>query len=121
MRAELKSLHSPDVDLESFVPAESSNFAFLLQAEIGPEGGEAADTFSFEVCTPEWLVDQHENQGSPDVVLGAHKLLVFSYDLGQIRAFLSRYCERCVGETWPKIAERLSRIGAWEFTDYQDS
>ena len=118
MRAELKSLHSPDVDLESYSPADPLCFGFLLQASIGPEGQGGAESFDIQVCTPRWLIDQHDRMGSMDVIFGTHMMIVFSYDLHKIRGALERYCKRCVGDDWQKIAIKLARIGAWEYEDY---
>lgn len=118
MRAKLKALHSPDVDLETFSPADPTNFGFLLQAMIGPEGQDGADSFDIEVCTPKWLMDQHTLGASPDVVWGMNRMFVFIYDLRQIRGALDRYCERCVGEDWPALVAKLAKIGAWEFENY---
>ena len=118
MRAELKSLHSPDIDLESFVPIDPSCFGFLLQAMIGPEGQDGAESFDIQICTPKWLLDRHDRNLCPSVVFGMHKMIVFSYDLRQIHGAIQHYCNRCVGEDWQFIVGKLARIGAWEFEDY---
>lgn len=118
MRAKLKALHSPDIDLETFSPDDPTNFGFLLQAMIGPEGQDGMESFDLEVCTPKWLMDRHLHGASPEVIFGMHMILVFSYDLHQIRGALERYCERCVGDDWPTLTTKLARLGAWEFEDY---
>jgi hypothetical protein len=118
MKAKLKSLHSPDVDLASFSPVDPTNFGFLLQAMIGPDGQEGAESFEIQVCTPKWLVDRHEQGVFPDIILGMYMMFVFSYDLRQISRTLERYCERCVGDNWQALAAKLARLGAWEYEDY---
>ncbi|WP_366097976.1 Imm8 family immunity protein [uncultured Bartonella sp.] len=56
MRAILKRLYSPDIyNLESYIPPEEENFCFLLQAMIGPLGGDGEESFDIEVFTPMWL------------------------------------------------------------------
>lgn len=115
MRAELKFLHSPDVDLDSYYPEDPSNFSFLLQAMIGIEGKDGHDSFDIMVYTPQWLLQHHNDS---DVVFGRHTLIVFDYDIGRLRAAISRYCEYTFGDDWLEIAERLARIGYWEFEDY---
>ncbi len=118
MRAKLKALHSPDVDLDTFSPSDPTCFGFLLQAMIGPEGQDGSESFDIEVCTPKWLLERHGRGACPDVVLGTHMMFVFSYDLGQIRAALERYCERCFGDDWQELTQKLARLGAWEFEAY---
>jgi len=117
MRAELKRLHSPDVEnLESYVPNQINNFGFLLQVMAGPKNAPGEESFDVVVCTPDWLKRQYK---SSDVVVGRHYLIVFEYDYGRLRRFLQEYCEQCFGETWPEVANKLNRLGKWEFEDYQ--
>ena len=117
MRAELKQLHSPDIyDLDSFQPKDPSNFGFLLQAMIGIEGEEGEESFDIMVFTPEWL---KSNYAKGDIIWGRHSIIVFEYNIKLIRHHIEKYIEECVGENWQQIADRLARIGKWEFEDYK--
>lgn len=116
MRAQLKHLHSPDIDLENYWPENEANFGFLLEASIGIEGSDGGDIFQFMVCTPEWLKIKYSEQKS---VWGSNKLIVFGYDFDVIRTEIIRYVECCTGEDWVTIARKLSKVGAWEFENYQ--
>jgi hypothetical protein len=115
MRAQLKRLHSPDIDIDTYKPEDTTNFGFLLQAMIGPEGQDSEESFDIQVCTPDWLKSQHS---ASEAVFGRHMLIVFEYDKHRIEQAIARYCERCVGNDWQEIAERLGRIGQSEFEDY---
>jgi hypothetical protein len=115
MRAKLKQLESPDIDLESFWPQNVDSFGFPLRAMIGPEGEDGEESFDFFVCTPDWLKSHHEKTA---VIFARHLLIVFEYDISKIRNHISRYCERCIGEDWQDIATKLARVGRWEFEDY---
>lgn len=115
MRAELKSLHSPDIDLTTFWPEENDCFGFLLQAMIGPEGQEGADSFDIQVCTPKWILRKYS---VTDVIFGMHMLIVFEYDLYRIREVIQNYCQRCIGDSWQEITPQLAKMGAWEFEGY---
>jgi hypothetical protein len=120
MRAELKGLHSPDVDLTSFAPVDPLSFRFLLQAMIGTEGTDGAESFDFDVCTPGWLISQHSQGNYPGAIFGRHMLIVFSYDLNAIKGATAHYCRRCIANDWEALAEKLARIGHWEFEDFQE-
>lgn len=116
MRAELKRLHYPDIDIGSFWPDDPESFHFLVQAMIGPEGTDTEESFDFEVSTPKWLVEHRASQG---VVFGHHMIIAFDYDLNAIEARVRSLCSRATGETWEQIASQLSRFGRWEFEDYR--
>jgi len=117
MRAELKSLTSPDFDLESCVPANPGSFCFVLEAVIGLEEQEGGEIFLFEVCTPRWL---ETAVAGAEPIFGMNKLIVPEYNYAQLRDFLVTYCGRCVSDSWPKIARKLASVGAWEFEDYEE-
>ncbi|HYV47501.1 MAG TPA: immunity 8 family protein [Myxococcaceae bacterium] len=116
MRAKLKRLHSPDAaDLESFAPADPDNFAFLLQLMVGPEHEAGEESFDVQVCTPRWLMTRW---GTADVVSLRHHILMARYDYAAMAEALRRMVESCTGSTWPEVAEKVGRIGRWEFEDY---
>jgi hypothetical protein len=117
IRPVLKYLHSPDVlDFSSYHPEEDDNFGFLLQAMIGPEGTEGEESFDIMVVTPKWL---QKRVAEVDIFLARHYLIVREYDMNLIRKFINNYIERSSAETWHESALRLSRLGHWEFEDYQ--
>lgn len=116
MRAELKRLHSPDIDLAAYWPDDTESFHFLLQAMIGPENGDSFESFDFEVCTPKWLAGNRASEGP---IFGRHLIIVCNYDIGEIETRLKRLCSRTVADSWHDIASKLGRYGKWEFEDYQ--
>ena len=118
MKAELKRVHSPDVqDLERYIPENPENFGFLLQAMIGPEGTEGEESFDIEVCTPKWL---EEIYGPEDVVIGRHHLIVREYNYARLVGVIKKYLQQCSGEDWTQIGKKVSRLGKWEFEDYTE-
>ena len=116
MKAELKDLVSLDFDPKTYSPEYPENFGFWLRAMIGLENEEGAESFDIHICTPDWIKANYDDH---EILFGRHMLLVFEYDYEGIRKRISDYCHECTGENWPEIAERLSRIGYWEFEDYQ--
>jgi hypothetical protein len=113
IRPSLKRLHSPDIDLESFFPEEDDCFGFLLQAFFAPGEGESFDIF---ICTPKWL---ERNMKEGDILSGRHYLFVKRYDLEAIRRYLQKWSQHCGGANWREVAQKLSRLGGWEFEDYK--
>lgn len=108
MRAELKSLHSPDVEnLSSWIP-ERQDFAILLQVIAGPVGEVGEESFDLTLCAAAWINKTVEKER---IITGRHLLIVARYDYGQIRKFISNYVSSCDGETWSEIALKLARFG----------
>ncbi|HET6367994.1 MAG TPA: immunity 8 family protein [Pseudomonadales bacterium] len=119
MRAELKGLHSPDIDnLETYMPDNAECFGFFLQALFGPEGADGEESFGIEVCTPSWLAVNHSQD---EIVIGRHRLIIFEYSYPRLLNFLRRFGHRCVGREWGDVAAQLSTIGKWEFEGYREA
>lgn len=117
LQAELKEFHSPDVyDLETYQPENPSNFGFLLQAMVGIQGQNGEESFNIMVCTPDWLKSEFPKDAT---IWGRHYLIVFEYNFERISHFIIEYVKKCTGKDWQEIADRLARIGHWEFEDYQ--
>lgn len=116
MKALLKQLHSPDIDLITFLPDDESNFGFLLEVSIGLEESEGADIFQLMVCTPAWL----QSRCDPSKVLwGRHMLIVSCYDIAAITQEINKLIERSNESGWTAIAEKIGKFAHWEFEDYQ--
>ncbi|MEJ1334509.1 MAG: immunity 8 family protein [Candidatus Sedimenticola sp. (ex Thyasira tokunagai)] len=116
MDAELKRVHSPDIDsLSSYQPEEPECFAFLLQAMIGPKGEDWEESFDIEVCTPKWI---EKTYGLDEIVIGRHYFIVREYNYENIIRTIDKYLMHCSGDDWKEVAARVSRLGRWEFEDY---
>jgi hypothetical protein len=117
MRAVLRYLHSPDVpDLTAYSPADPAKFSILVQAMIGPQGGDGEESFDVQVCTPRWLEADH-NGG--DIISGRHMLIVLKFDYDALKRYFEHAAASVTGADWDEVAQKLSRIGKWEFEDYQ--
>jgi len=116
MRAEIKSLHSPDIaDLARYTPDESDNFGFLLQLMAGPVGEPGEESFDILVCTPRWLTEKYRTD---EIIDGRHTLIMFEYDYPRLVKKLERAVQYCTGENWREVGTKLGRMGKWEFEDY---
>ena len=117
MRATVRSLHSPDVDLDHFVPDDPEDVGVLIQVFVGPADGPGEESFDVVVCTPTWLTGWVRSHGP---TIGRHHLVVEWYDFPQVRTFLTAAVEDEHGDTWVELAARIGRIGKWEFEDYRE-
>jgi hypothetical protein len=117
MKAEIRRFHSPDVwDLPSHRAGDPEWFGFLLQVMVGIEGGVGEESFDIVVCSPKWFADQlHEG----DVRSGRHHLFMRRFDWDATEAFIREQIDSYEADTWEELADLISRLGSWEFEDYQ--
>ncbi len=116
MQAALRRLHSPDLgDLEHGQPSDPACFSILVQALIGPRGGDGEESFDFLVCTPSWVATRL-NEGA--YLFGQHYLFLARYDYATMHRAISGICGRAEGNDWTSVAKVLARYGRWEFEDY---
>ncbi len=119
MKAEIKNIYSTDiVNLREYRPPNAESFSFQLRVIAGPQFEEGEESFDLTVCTPKWLLDNHRKD---DVIIGRHYLIVMEYNYQRIEKTITEFCNTCVGATWTEVAEKLGRLGHWEFEDYQES
>jgi hypothetical protein len=117
MRAAIKSIGSPDVDLATFRPDDPNDLEVLIELAVGPEGGQGADIFGVVVVTPARLAAMAAELGP---IVGRHYLIVDDWHWPVIEQFLMKLVERETGDTWQQLGERIARIGHWEFEDYRE-
>ena len=120
MKAVFRNIESTSAsvpDLESFVPDDPECFGVHTIATFGSDDGPGADIFYITVCTPLWLEDLVRSQGG--ILAGRNLLIVVRYDYQRVERFLRDYASKCEGDSWREVAEKLGRLGEWEFEDYQ--
>ena len=116
MRAKIKSFQSVDIeDLHNFVPENPENFCFLLELMVGPDNQEGEESFDIQVCTPLWFLSILKPN---DVILGRHFLIVLEYNFERIYSKIKQLIEAYSADNWNELAEKIARIGYWEFEDY---
>ena len=118
MRAELRYLHSPDVDdLPGYEP-ETEIFGVFVQAMIGIEGRQGHESFGFTVCNPAWLASQvvAKEEGFQ---WSRATLVLDQYDFQKLESAVRALCSRSEARDWKSIAGFLCRYTLWEFEDYQ--
>lgn len=119
MKPEIKAIYSFDIeDLETYKPPDATSFAFHLRLIAGPQSEPGEESFDLRVCTPNWLLENHARE---DVIIGRHLLIVMEYDYQRILKTITKFLETCTGNTWTEVAEKLGRLGYWEFEDYTEN
>lgn len=104
-------------ELETYKPEDPLCFRIVIQAMVGPRGGEGEESFDVNVCTPAWLEKEIAKEG---FVVGRHYLIVSTYNPAFIEKLIRKFVERWSGESWSEVAQKVARIGYWEFEDYPD-
>jgi Immunity protein 8 len=113
MRAILRETYSPDAhNLEDYSPPIAA-FSLPVQMLVGPSEGQGEESFDVLVCSPDWLREQ------PNPVVGRHLLIVNGFKWDRIRSFLEQQVAACEGANWSEVANKVGRIGRWEFEDYR--
>lgn len=120
MKAEIKDIYSTDFNvdpLKSYQPKEIDNFGFLLDIELGIEDEIGADIFNIMICSPKWLIENHNKD---EIILGLHYIIMFEYDYQKLyKKLIELMCIE--GKDWVEITAKLRYIGHWEFEDYKPS
>lgn len=116
MKARVRRFHSPDADLNRYVPDDPEDVGLLVQIMAGPEDSQGEESFDVVVCTPRWL-DRWVRADGP--LIGRHHLIVERWDPPRVRLHLIEAVESLEAPTWPELAAKIGRVGKWEFEDYQ--
>ena len=101
------------------LPADAASFAFGARLMIGPQDGPGEESFDLTVCSPEWLAERCWG-GAP--MNGLHHVIVDwkSFDERVLRRWLEDRVNVVEAATWQDIADRLCRLGWWEFEGYRE-
>lgn len=120
MQAKIKSIEItdvPDLSPRSYLPDNLADFSCTVGLTIGPSDADGGELYYLTVCSPKWLARACEKDG---FLWGRHHLIVPEYNINAITQVITRFVERCVGESWKEVAAKLNRLASWEFEDYQE-
>lgn len=116
MRAQLKQL---DLDPDpTALSGNAAEFALLAHILVGLSDGPGEESFDLVVCTPEWLAAACRRAGG--IYDARHHLVVNleNFDRDVLQAWLTARVQEAEADTWQGLAERLSRLGYWEFEEH---
>lgn len=89
----------------------------IIQADIGPEGEEGLDIFTFYVCTVEKLKCGLQSQGFQ---LGHHLILIERFDWQIVENAIKSILDKLVADNWDQLAAKINEYGEWEYNAYKD-
>lgn len=117
MMAKIKQFEGSDGgDPTEYLSPTPDCDAYALRMIVGPFDSPGEESFDVTVCTPAWLASEVDRHGPQ---LGRHFLIVATLDLSKAMTFLSERIEhRLSGVDWTDLAEKIARIGNWEFEDF---
>ncbi|WEV49346.1 Imm8 family immunity protein [Acinetobacter sp. ESL0695] len=113
MKAELKSIDWCGRNPFDYIPENQDDLHITLTCSIGIKGLDGADYFDINISSPEYLA----KSCFIDTIL-RNTLIVSEYDIKKIINIIHTYIDKCDGEDWTIISEKLSRYFFWEFEDY---
>jgi hypothetical protein len=117
MKAIIKSIDiNSHIGFDEYCPENEECFGLWLTINVGPDDEEGGHLYQILVCTPDCMKNEFLHTG---VAWGRNTLIVTRYDHDRIVSEIKRYVEGCIGNDFWEIAQKVARIAAWEFEDYQ--
>lgn len=113
MRAEVASFEWPDLERNGLETSGLNATTLVIVAR--PVGGQGGETFHLTVCTPDGLSELLDRDG---LVVGRHLLFGRKIDVERVEEFILDRLRRLDGGSWRTLAEKIGRLGYWEFEDY---
>ena len=114
MKASVRHFISPDVDLQDFRPDDPQKFSVLVQALVGPADSDGEESVQFVVTTPRALEEKVQADG---VVFGRALVVVNGPSMRQSLGSIERAIESLEAPSWNLLAQRLARLGIYEFEE----
>lgn len=116
-KLQIKSRHSPDVQLDVWEPDDLADVYFLLELEIGEEGKEGADLFQVVIATPEGL--RRRGAARNGVIEKRATLVISELSWKTVHRAVADIVAACTAPTWNESVLKLQRYFRWEYEDYQ--
>ena len=104
------------IGFDQYWPEDPSCFGLWLTVQVGPDDEEGGHLYQILACTPAGITREYGQTGA---IWGRHMLIVFDFDPERIKSEITRYVNGCTGKDFWEVAQKVARIGAWEFEDYQ--
>jgi hypothetical protein len=117
MKPIVKMIVSYDLPDATSLPADPEHCRVGIVAGIGLEGDDAQDDFRFQFCTLKYVASKVRNSR---YFCDRGLVVVEGFSWEIVELTLASICDQIEGQSWDEIAKELSKIGEWEFEDYDD-
>lgn len=111
-----------------WAPADPENFSLAGMVFAGVDTDGPADAFTFELCTPAWLLERFNDPAKrgkgrgwfvdDKVLIGRGLILVRRWDRDLVERALREAFATVTAPTWQLASDRVGRLVPWEF-DYK--
>ncbi|MCA8979447.1 MAG: hypothetical protein KDC14_05440 [Planctomycetes bacterium] len=119
MKAEIRSIHSPDAhDLQALLDRPENAHSILVQVLVGPKGHPGEESLDFLVVNCDWIAARIRADGCG--VFAAGLIVVDVFDGAAICSQIEHLVSQLRAENWTDLALILGRYGTWEFEDYSE-
>jgi len=82
---------------------------------IGPDSEAGEESFEFEVLSPDRIVEVGASRWMRSI------LVLESFSLSEVRDRVEKLLRHCEGDSWAKVAAKLSRYMNWEYEEYENT
>jgi hypothetical protein len=114
MELTIKSMMSPDVEIDAWEAESPRDVYFLLELEIGETHRDAADLFQVMVATPEGLREHARG----NIISERATLVLSEFSWPSLHRALQDILRKCQTTDWPQSCLRLQRYFRWEYEDF---
>ena len=117
MKPQLRSIDTNSAaSLQEICSQNRERFGFWVNASVGSDETDGSDDFQIFVCDQAWLDDRN---ALGEDVKDKYLLIEGGCDGDRLTDSLNAYLSQCVGNDWAEVVAKISKIGIWEFEDYQ--
>jgi hypothetical protein len=93
---------------------EYDDFWITVDADIGPENGMGAETYTFHVTSPKRLGHMVE---TGEIQLGRGLLIMNEYNYEQVKQRIATLLKGCKRETWKEVSMTVAKYARWEYDE----
>lgn len=115
---EIRSVHSPDVEVGAWEPEESGAASFLVEVELGERGTPGADVFQAMIATPAGLTSERRCSEAPALISCRALLVLPEFSWDAVSDAIESVVAGCAASDWADSVANLQTYFHHEYEDY---